>query len=397
MKPKAWLAILVFLPQTARADAYDILLKRYEKQIRQQERQMKSLRANLLEKEREASRWQQKAEGAKTEWSQVSASAAAFQEKADAVRERWLKTRAQADAAEWVVTEQILLSRAAEGQLATLTRELYQRRIAFPRRQPFTVVELAPAFLAERLCGVAQAARQDLSQATEQQAALRLEELRWQDEKQRQVAKLDRLRDKEQAQWARWQEALRRRSRLEEERNQMEQSAEALRVIVQELRDHRDRALTVRQGHVTHPQALAGLKGSLPWPAVGPVTQNFGRQYSSDLNQLLISNGIKIEAGAGKPVRAIQAGQVLFAGTFRQYGQLVIVQHKNGLASVYGGLGRTQVKAGDEAGDLDPIGAVGDSGAFYFELRQEEQPMNPLVYLAPSSAPTDLTSRRKFK
>ena len=46
------------------ADAYSTLLQRYEVQIKQQERQLRSLRKNLLQKEQEAKRWEQKAEAA---------------------------------------------------------------------------------------------------------------------------------------------------------------------------------------------------------------------------------------------------------------------------------------------------------------------------------------------
>src|SRR5207244_1028607 len=130
--------------------------------------------------------------------------------------------------------------------------------------------------------------------------------------------------------------------------------------------------------------------------AYGKVTQNFGRQYSEELKQLLISNGIKIDAGAAHPVRAVQAGKVLFASPFRQYGQLIILQHRNGLTSVYGGLGQTHVKEGDRLATLDAIGTTSDQGTFYFELRHDEQPVNPLVYLAPNHR-SDLSSRRTFE
>jgi len=90
-----------------------------------------------------------------------------------------------------------------------------------------------------------------------------------------------------------------------------------------------------------------------------------------------VSNGIKIEAGQNHTVRTIQEGKVLFANAFRQYGQLVIVQHKSGLTSVYAGLGQTQVKEGQMLAALDQIGITGDKGSFYFELRRDEQPINP--------------------
>jgi septal ring factor EnvC (AmiA/AmiB activator) len=126
------------------------------------------------------------------------------------------------------------------------------------------------------------------------------------------------------------------------------------------------------------------------------VVQNFGRQYPDGLNQLVVSNGIKIDAGQNHTVRAIQDGKVLFANAFRQYGQLVIVQHQSGLTSVYAGLGQTQVKEGQVLSALDQIGLTGEKGSFYFELRRDEQPINPLVYLTPATT-TQLSLRRDFR
>jgi septal ring factor EnvC (AmiA/AmiB activator) len=394
---KTALCLCVALPWACWADSYDVLLKRYEKQIAQQERQLKSLRANLEQKEREALRWQKEAEQAKTQWTRVNTAVGESRRKFDAVKEKWKETRTQANAAEWAVTEQTLLSRAVDGQLTYFIRELYQNRWISPRRVALTVVDAAPEILTQHLCQLSESSHHELLQASELETVLRLEEVRWQQEQQKRLVDLDRWRHMEQSLWARWQDALRKRARLQEERTQMEQSSEALRVMLQEIREHRDHMLALRQGGpLASDRTLARLKGTLPWPAVGPVTQNFGRQYSSDLNQLLVSNGVRIEAGAGKPVRAVGAGKVLFAQAFRQYGQLVIIQHPNGLTSVYGGLGATQAKAGSMVEDLAPIGTVGANGSFYFELRREEEPLNPLVYLAPTLS-SDLSTRRKFK
>ena len=128
----------------------------------------------------------------------------------------------------------------------------------------------------------------------------------------------------------------------------------------------------------------------------GKIVQGYGRQYPEGLNQLVVSNGIKIDAGVNHTVRVIQEGKVLFANAFRQYGQLVIVQHKNGLTSVYAGLGETQVKEGQMLAALDQVGMTGTGGSFYFELRRDEEPINPLVYLVPAPS-SQLSLRRTFR
>src|SRR5689334_3274421 len=112
MKIKAFLLIFLCAP-IVRADSYSTLLKRYEKQIRQQERQLVALRGRLQEKEKDVTRWRSKADEAKAAWTQASADVAQTRAKAKAVREKRQDVRLQADAAQWKTTENVLLSRAA--------------------------------------------------------------------------------------------------------------------------------------------------------------------------------------------------------------------------------------------------------------------------------------------
>jgi len=378
------LSVLVGTAALLHADAYDTLMKRYEKQIGQQERQLQSLRVHLQQKERDAGRWQQKAQEVKTQWSQAATASEHARQTIQGIRDRRAKTRTLADAAEWSATERTLQASAADGQVAYLARERYAAHLTPPLWKPIEVPDRSHEFFLQNLCLLSQSAHQESEEARREETTLRTEEMRWQNEEGQRSTELERLRDRQQALWLRWQEANQKRLALEEEKNQLEQSEQALHVMLNDLREHRDHTLAARQERSVNDQALAALRGSLPWPAWGKVTQNFGRQYSSDLNQLVISNGIKIETGAGHSVRAIQPGKVLFASPFRQYGELVIIQHKSGLTSVYGGLGQIQVKEGNLLAALEAVGTVGENGAFYFELRHDEQPVNPLVYLAPN-------------
>jgi septal ring factor EnvC (AmiA/AmiB activator) len=379
------------------ADAYDTLLRRYERQIQQQEKQLGTLRSRLLEKEREANRWQHKAEEARDQWTQAGSAVEKTRSFVHGVRDQLKQTRVLAEAAEWAATEQTLLARVTDEQVAALAREVYARQRLEATVPSVSLKERLPVLVLKRLAGYSSSVHDEAKKAQAEEAVLRTKQLQIQQQEQKQMAELEKLHQKQRSQWLRWQEANQRKAALEEEKNQMEQSAQALKVMVQELRDHRDHALASRQGRTSSPQALSAMRGSLPWPAAGKVTQSFGRQYSQELKQLLVSNGIKIETGPNRNVRAIQAGKVLFASPFRQYGQLIIVQHKSGIASVYGSLGETRVKEGDALQALDIIGTTGDTGSFYFEIRHEEQPVNPLVYLSPNTQRADISSRRSFK
>jgi murein DD-endopeptidase MepM/ murein hydrolase activator NlpD len=380
---------------SAHAETYQGWVRRYERQIRQQEKQLKVLLQNLSEKERDAHRWEQKAEVAKAEWSQASAAMEHARRMVASCHERLAKAHARAEAAQGNAVEETLKGESADSQMAVLVRQNYVEEQA-----PHWLADPADdarsrGFVIENLSALSQSAHGQAFAARQEEMAWREEENRWQNDEQKRSTELAQLRDQQQTTWLRWQTALRREQLLMEERNQLEQSEQALRVMLQELKDHRDQALALQRGTSYTPQALNALKGTLPWPVVGRVTQNFGRQYSKDLQQLLVSNGIKIEAAPGRTVRAVEAGKVLFANPFREYGLLVIVQHKNGLTSVYGGLGQASVQEGQRLAALDPVGTLGESGSFYFEMRQNEEPINPLVLL--ENQHSDVSLRRKFQ
>jgi septal ring factor EnvC (AmiA/AmiB activator) len=377
-------------------DATDALLHRYEKQIRLQERQMSGLRLRLAEKEKDIVLWQSKSEAAKSAWTDASAMIEETRAKIAWAHDKRQKTQIQADAALWKTTENVLLSRSAVIQAGVLAQDLYETDVALKSRSALSVEEAAPEFIFSEMAQLSASSQVMAEQAQKEEAVLRNDEMRWQGEEMARLQEAERLHQKQESQWLKWQDALRRKTALEDEISQIDLSAKALQVMLQELRDHRDQAKALRENRSANDEVLASLRGTLPWPAQGKVVQTYGRQYSEGLNQLVISNGIKIQPGINHVVRVIQAGKVLFANSFHDYGQLVIVQHASGLTSVYAGLGQTQVKEGQTLAALDSVGLTGDNGSFYFELRRDEQPINPLAYLVPVPS-SELSLRRTFR
>jgi septal ring factor EnvC (AmiA/AmiB activator) len=395
MRNRLTVLTLIAAASVVFADAYATLLKRYEAQIRQQEKQLKVIRKNLIEKEQEAKMWQVKAEAAKTRWTQAGLEVENARRMVRLQHERRQQSRVKADAAEWSVIEHTSVRNAASAELAYWVAENYKEESIPHYFDEPNSAQLTSYPVMENLGTLSQTREALAEQAQKQETALRIEEMRWQEEEQKQTLALDKYRHTQQSNWLRWQEAVQKRQTLEEERAQLEQSAQALRVMLAELHEHRDQTMTNHQETPHTTAALTALRGTLPWPAAGQVTQNFGKHYSDKMQQLIISNGIRVQADAGKPVRAVQPGKVLFARPFQQYGQLVIVQHQHGLTSVYGELGQTQVKEGDLLATLDPVGTVGANRSFYFELRHDEEPINPLVWLAPAHTAV-LSEGKKF-
>lgn len=376
-----FLAVLIAWP--AYAETYGTLVHRYESEIRRQERQLHSLQRNLQEKQEKAAEYRTLAEKAKAQWQRLSDSVKTAEGKVKLVRTELEKTSRQVQAAGWQVALENRLSGAIDAELSQLTAELLREKLA--GEDATALSTRYPTQIVEKLTDYAPVVRQDAQAAMRQHQTLTDLAQHWQDEEVRRRRDADTLKATQEDQWKRWQQAQRREQLLREEVAQAEQSAQALQIMLSQLKESRDQARAKRAAPAgADDPRLAQLRGRLPWPAHGDVVQSFGRQYSSDLNQLLVSNGIRVQARAGQPVRAVQPGQVIFARPFHTYGQMVVVQHSNGLASVYASLATISVKEGAMIGALEPVGTADGTGRYYFELRQEERPLDPLVYLTPS-------------
>jgi murein hydrolase activator len=377
-------------------EAYRDLVGRYEKQIRQQENQMRTLRAELQHKEREVNLWQSKAEQAKAAWALARESLNRVRAKMKRVRENRRRTQRLAEAAERKTAENVLVARSAEIQAAVLARELYGKSLVSKNRPGAVFEESAPELVLPSVLQLSASAQDWAKLAEKEEFDLRSEELHWQSEETAKIREATRWRESQRAEWVNWQEALGRKTALEDEMSELDQSAKALQVLLQDVKDHREQARALKDGRSLDERALLSLRGTLPWPAEGKIVQNFGRQNPIGDHPFVISNGLTIATGPNQSVRVIREGQVLYARPFREYGLLVIVQHDRGLTSVYGGLGQTSSREGQTLAALDPIGLTGEKGSFYFELRHEERPVNPLLYLT-SATSLEIIPRRKLR
>lgn len=129
---------------------------------------------------------------------------------------------------------------------------------------------------------------------------------------------------------------------------------------------------------------------SLPWPASGAVLSKFGKEYRKDLNTWIFRDGIKIGARPNEAVRTVDSGSVIYAGPFRSYGNVVIMDHGKGFFSIYGFLHTISAKVGDRLEAGATLGAAGvdtqqSSGtgkyAVYFEIRQGTTAVDPEKWL----------------
>ena len=113
-------------------------------------------------------------------------------------------------------------------------------------------------------------------------------------------------------------------------------------------------------------------------PVAGEITAGFGEAGTSGQRQA----GIALAARPRAQVVAPGAGRIAFAGPYRGYGRIVIVEHANGWTSLVTGLGTLDVAVGQAVAAGSPLGvAPGQRGEVTLELRQGGEPVNPLDHL----------------
>ncbi len=126
-------------------------------------------------------------------------------------------------------------------------------------------------------------------------------------------------------------------------------------------------------------------RGKLPRPVVGDLIGRYGQNMSAGLSR----KGIDIAARSGAQVIANFGGIVAFAGKFRGYGQLLIIDHGDGYHTLLAGMARIDAAVGQVVSTGEPVGQMPvESGGraerpvLYVELRRRGQPINPLPWLA---------------
>lgn len=125
--------------------------------------------------------------------------------------------------------------------------------------------------------------------------------------------------------------------------------------------------------------------GKLVWPADGPVTSRFGMRNHPILRYARLHAGVDIGAGYGSTVIASASGTVASAAYSGGYGNMIVIDHGDGLATAYCHLSRIGVSKGQQVTQKQNIGAVGSTGLssgphLHFETRVNGSPVDPLGY-----------------
>ena len=124
-------------------------------------------------------------------------------------------------------------------------------------------------------------------------------------------------------------------------------------------------------------------QGKLPVPARGAVMRHFGEPDPQGQS----GRGIVIATRPQAQVIAPHDGQIVYAGSFLGYGQLLIIEHGEGYHLLLAGFSRIDCAVGQWVLAGEPVGAMGtgkDSQQLYIELRRQGVPIDPLSWLVPA-------------
>lgn len=172
------------------------------------------------------------------------------------------------------------------------------------------------------------------------------------------------------------QKEINRRKLAEKERLAKEQALENLR----KQNNHglvgtgyeKDISAVEKENIIT---GFSKAKGKLSRPARGPIVT----QFHEELSKGVVSNGIDIKTVSNAQIISPYDGTVLFAGPFKNFANLVIIDHGEGYTSLLSGMGETYTEVGQMLLAGEPIGTMPatDGSKLHMEIRKNNQPINP--------------------
>lgn len=168
---------------------------------------------------------------------------------------------------------------------------------------------------------------------------------------------------------------------LAAEQTKLERLIRERQAALEAARRARAAANAARNGLDRLPRAGSGVSpAGFIWPVRGPVTSGYGPRWGR------MHTGIDIAARGGTPIVAAKAGEVIYVGWLGGYGNTVLVDHGDGVATLYAHQSRLAAAEGQVVNQGQVVGYVGTTGHstgnhLHFEVRVDAEPRNPRPYL----------------
>jgi murein DD-endopeptidase MepM/ murein hydrolase activator NlpD len=126
------------------------------------------------------------------------------------------------------------------------------------------------------------------------------------------------------------------------------------------------------------------------WPVFGRLMSTYGSRMDPFSHEGSFHSGVDLQAPMGTPVKASADGVVSSAGWSGGYGKLVVIDHGNGMQTMYAHLSRIYTVPGQDVRQGQVIGFSGSTGRataphLHYEVRVGGTPINPYPYLSKTS------------
>lgn len=126
------------------------------------------------------------------------------------------------------------------------------------------------------------------------------------------------------------------------------------------------------------------------WPVYGKIMSAYGSRSDPFSGEGAFHSGVDLTAPRGTPVHASADGIVVHAGWSGGYGKIIVVDHGNGMQTIYAHLSRFYAVPGQETRQGQVIGYSGATGRvtaphLHYEVRVGGTPINPYPYLTKTS------------
>ncbi|MCH2238123.1 MAG: hypothetical protein A2792_10940 [Sphingomonadales bacterium RIFCSPHIGHO2_01_FULL_65_20] len=127
------------------------------------------------------------------------------------------------------------------------------------------------------------------------------------------------------------------------------------------------------------PAPASNARPAYRLPAAGAIVTGFGEVAATGVR----SRGLTLATRPGAQLIAPADGRIAFAGAYRGFGQIVIIEHVGGWTSLITGLARTKLKVGERIAQGDPLGRAADNRPrITVELRRNGRPIDIAALLS---------------
>ncbi len=132
---------------------------------------------------------------------------------------------------------------------------------------------------------------------------------------------------------------------------------------------------------------FGAMKGRLAMPVSGVIISRYGKVRHPKFKTITFNKGIIIKAPAGRHVKSVYDGRVIYTGWLKGYGQIIILDHGGGFYTLFAYLDSILKKRGERVARGEDVAVVGDTGPYsepglYFEIRKKGVPQDPAKWLA---------------